>query len=284
MHQARSASNSGPAIGDLINQPGTFLMIPVTELKTDTTYQRGLTGSRVDRIAENWSWIAFSVVVVALSGPGSGDFFIVDGQHRVAAAERKGIVEVPCIVFESQTHEDEAQGFLDTNTSRKAMSIMDRYRALITVHDPVALKVQQLLDQAHRNPYNRGGGNNDNSAAIMCLDYCMQAVSIDEDIFVRIWPLVVDLCEGRLIVKRLLQGLFYTERYLTNTSLLERHWRRRLLQCGYDVIIKSIDETCAYEGRSGAAICAAGVLRSINRGLRNKLYLTVEAKQDDSTE
>lgn len=89
--------------------------------------------------------------------------------------------------------------------------------------------------------------------------------------------------DSRLIVKRLLQGLFYTERYLTNTSLLERHWRRRLLQVGYDSLCKSIDEACAYEGRAGAAVCAQGVLRAVNRGLRNKLAITVTRNDEEDT-
>jgi hypothetical protein len=185
-------------------------------------------------------------------------------------------------VFESVSHVDEAQGFLDTNTSRKAMSVIDRYRALLVVRDPVALKVQALLARAGREA-SSGGGSNAKTAdgrRILCLDYVMSAVSIDEETLEKIWPLVIDVCDGRLITKRILQGLFYTERFLVNTSLLERHWRRRLLQIGYDGIIKSIDETCAFEGKTGSAVCAAGVLRAVNRGLRNKLTVTTKTTEE----
>ena len=282
--KARAGIGRGFSTPDpnVINRPGVFLMIPVKDLKVDSEYQRGITGNRVDRIKENWSWVAAGVITVALRGPGAGDYFVIDGQHRVAAAERAGISELPCLVFESVSHIDEAQGFLDANTSRKAMSVVDRYRALLVVRDPVALQVQALLAVANRVAALGGGANakKEDARRILCLDYMMSAVSVDEETLEKIWPLVNDICDGRLITKRILQGLFYTERFLVNTSLLERHWRRRLLQVGYDGISKSIDETCAFEGKTGSAVCAAGVLRAVNRGLRNKLTMTVKSEAE----
>lgn len=286
MKNARSRGGRGfsPSIpSDIVNAPGVFMMIPVTDIKIDTEYQRPLTGARVDRIKDNWSWLACGVITVALRGQGSGQYYAIDGQHRVAAAERAGIAELPCLVFESVSHTDEAQGFLDVNTSRKAMSVLDRYRALLVVEDPVALKVRDLLTQANRLPINTSGAKDD-GRGIKCLDYIMQAVTTDEEVLTKLWPLIIDLCDGKLIVKRLVQGLFYTERFLTNTSLLERHWRRRLMQVGFDTIVKSIDETCSFEGRAGAAVCAAGILRALNRGLRNKLTLTVKNENEGEPE
>lgn len=270
-------------IADILNKPGVFMTIPVVDLKIDSEYQRSLTGHRVDRIKDNWSWIACGVITVALRGSGSGNYFVVDGQHRVAAAERANIAELPCLVFESLSHVDEAKGFIDVNTSRKAMSVVDKYRALLVVEDPVALHVRGLLELANRSPDYTGGSGND-GRAIRCLDYLMTAVAIDAKVLDDLWPLVIDVCEGRLITKKLVQGMFYIERFLTNTSLLDRHWRRRILQVGYDGITKSIDETAAFEGRSGAAVCANGVLRALNRGLRNKLVIEVKEGKPNAQE
>lgn len=260
-----------------INRPGVFMTIPIADLKIDTEYQRPLTGFRVDRIKENWSWIACGAVTVALRGEGSGNYFVIDGQHRVAAAERAGITELPCLVFETTTSIDEAQGFLDVNTARKAMSVLDRYRALLTIGDPIALKTKSLLEIANRDPSDK---SNSEGKSIKCLEFLMQAVITDEETLTHIWPLVIDICDGRLITKRLLQGLFYSERFLTNTSLLDRHWRRRLLQVGYDGISRSIDETCAFEGRAGGAVCAQGLLRAVNKGLRNKLKINIKTTEN----
>src|SRR5712671_2608015 len=183
--QARSHNGRGfaPAtLSDIIDRPGVFMMIPIADLKVDTEYQRGLIGARVDRISENWSWIACGVLTIALRGTGSGNYYVVDGQHRVAAAERHGLTEVPCMVFESQDHQEEAQGFLDANTNRKAMSVIDRYRALLIVQDSIALEVKRLLDAAGRLP---SEGNVHDGSAIKCIDYMMQAVATDAEVLER---------------------------------------------------------------------------------------------------
>src|SRR5689334_6103185 len=77
------------------DRPGEFAMIDKTKLNVDLSYQRKTTKSRVDKIREEWSWIAFGAVSVALRG--DGEWFVMDGQHRVLAAMmRDDIKEVPC--------------------------------------------------------------------------------------------------------------------------------------------------------------------------------------------
>lgn len=282
--QARSDASppSNNAAKDLINKPGVFITIPVKELKVDTEYQRPLTGSRVDKMAADWSWVACGSITVALRGSGAGDYYVIEGQHRVEAAKRAKIAELPCMVFESMTHIDEAQGFLDTNTARRGMSVIDRYRALLVIEDSTALRAKELLEQADRVPGVAGGaggkGRPTASRELSCLDYLMTAVSTDNEVLTRLWPMVIEFCEGRLISKNILQGLFYLERFLVNTSLLERHWRRRLMQVGYDTVAKSIAETIAFETKGGSAVCAKGILRALNKGLQRKLTIEVEQK------
>lgn len=277
--QARSGGGaaSDEATSDLLNQPGTFMMVPVADLRIDTEYQRAISGGRVDRMAADWNWIACGVITVALRGPGSGEYYVIDGQHRVVTAERVGIVELPCMVFESKDHRDEAQGFLDTNISRRPMSILDRYRALLVVGDPVALRVKEHLEEFGKEAAFPGGKTDASRATkVGCIDTMMNCVRVDDEVFSRIWPLINKVADGKLVTKKLIAGMFYLERYLVNTSIVERHWSRRFLQVGYDLICKSIDETVAFEGRFGAAIAAQGILRAVNRGLRNKLTVKIE--------
>lgn len=277
-------TTSRESFPDLINRPGVFMQIPTGSLRIDTQYQRPVSGPRVDKIASDWSWIACGCLTVALRGSGSGDYFVVDGQHRLEGAIRAEIPELPCIVFESVSHSGEAQNFIDLNTSRKAITVVDRYRAILVVEDPIALHVQKLLEIADRVPVSsRSSFPSSKAKVVMCIDYLLRAATTSPDILDHIWPLMINLCENELITRRLLQGFIYIERYLTNTSVMERHWRRRVLSIGYSAIVKSIDETIGYEGASNTAVCARGILRAVNQGLRKKLTLvtTNEESHDD---
>lgn len=278
--QNSTSARIGLPSDDIINAPGVFIEIPTESLKLDPTYQRSLASHRIQMISQSWSWVACGVLTVALrQGEGdspSGDYYLIDGQHRVAAAKELKIPTLPCLVFESKSTVGEASGFLEANTARRTLGVLDRYRALLTIHDPVALKVKSLLDQIGRNPYDNSGRD-----TIKCLDFLMRAVEQDQNSLETIWPLMAELCEGRSILKAILSGFFYIERYLSNSSITERLWRRRILQVGYDAINRSIAETVGFEGKSGSAVCARGILRALNRGLRNKLTIQIKDNEND---
>jgi hypothetical protein len=273
-----------PSHPDLINKPGVFMMISPEVLKVDTQYQRPVSGQRTDRIAESWSWIDCGVLTVALRGPSSGDYFVIDGQHRLEGAIRAGIHELPCMVFESREVADEALTFVNVNTNRRAVTIVEKYRAMLKYNDPGALYVEKLLKIANRVPESGGQKSGTQRAGtIMCLDFLLQAVDRYPETLDKIWPLMIELCDGELMTKRLLAGFCYIERFLTHTSVTESHWRRRILRVGYDKITTSIDETGKFERRYSTAICAQGILRAVNQGLRSRLQLTV-AKETESVD
>ena len=257
------------------NKPGILLEIPISELYIDTSYQRPLMGHRVDIMVQDWNWIACGTLTVVLRGKGSGEYFIIDGQHRVEAARRAGIKKLPCIVFDGMEDKSEAKEFLDVNTLRRGLSITDRYRALLVTEDPIALKTHELLTTANREPSLFTGKD-----TVKCLDFLMRALEEDEKAITAIWPVMIQVCDGHTMIKDLLQGFFYIERYLSNTSIADRLWRRRILQVGYDQIAKSIRETQQFVGKRSGAINAQGILRALNKGLRNKLTITTTESEE----
>ena len=262
---ARIGIGSPPGVE---NKPGIFLEIPINELRIDTSYQRPLLGHRVDSMATEWNWIACGTLTVILRGPNSGEYFVVDGQHRVEAARRAEITKLPCIVFDGMKHQSEAKEFLGVNTLRRGLNITDRYRALLITEDPIALTTKELLIQANREP-----STTPNKDTVKCLDFIMRALEDNEEAITTIWPLMIEVCDGHTMLKDLLQGFFYIERYLSNTSITERLWRRRILQVGYDQLVKSIRETQQFVGKRSGAINAQGIIRALNKGLRNKLTI-----------
>lgn len=88
MKQARATSGGSARVGpvSIPNKPGVFMEIPTEALRIDTEYQRPISGARVDNIAGDWSWVACGVLTVALRGTGSGDYFVIDGQHRLESS------------------------------------------------------------------------------------------------------------------------------------------------------------------------------------------------------
>lgn len=282
-----AGGSGGARIGstqvEVENKPGTYMMVALGDLRVDTEYQRSVTGKQVDNIAGDWSWIACGTLTVAhRQHDKKSTFHVIDGQHRLEAARRIGIAEIPCLIFEATTQAEEAHNFLVTNTNRRIVAIINRYRALLVEGDHVALKVKELLTIVGREAVAGGGQYRKGLAGgnyIVCLDFMMRAIEQDEETFARIWPLAHEIADTKIITKDLLSGLFYIERYLSNTSVTDRHWRRRLLQIGFDGLTKSITETKTYEGRSGAAVCAKGILRAVNKGLRYKL--TIKSDEED---
>lgn len=69
-------------------------------LRIDTKYQRPARDSKVRAIASDWSWPACGEIVVVDQG---GDYHVIDGAHRVLAANRRDDIEtLPCTVLEGE--------------------------------------------------------------------------------------------------------------------------------------------------------------------------------------
>ena len=59
-------------------------------------------------------------------------------------------------------------------------------------------------------------------------------------------------------------------------SLSDEHWRKRATRPSYTEIMECIRQTSAIDVKGGARAYALGVLRAINKGLRNPLHASVE--------
>ena len=78
---------------------------PIADLQIDESYQRSIdTGpsqSLVKRIARDWDWGLCQPLNVAKREDGS--LWVIDGQHRLAAARDRGdIYDLPCVVIASR--------------------------------------------------------------------------------------------------------------------------------------------------------------------------------------
>jgi len=120
------------------------------ELQIDASYQRSLDGktsqSLIKDIAQHWNWDLCLPLVVARRG---GGLYVVDGQHRLEAARRRGdISQLPCVVVESTGACDEAATFVHLNQRRRPLSRLDEFRAAVASGDTRAGVIYDALQSA----------------------------------------------------------------------------------------------------------------------------------------
>lgn len=121
--------------------------IDKTLIDIDTTYQRGLDGQRVEKIASAFAWDSFGAVVVAPAE--GGRFHCIDGQHRLAAAKRHPkISAVPAIVIAKSGLPAEAATFVNVNGARKNVSALEMYWAELAAGNEDAETVKQVSERA----------------------------------------------------------------------------------------------------------------------------------------
>ena len=134
--------------------PFRLAMLPVKELKVAEIgsggYQRPIDPNWAIQLAIPFSWDDFGRVEVSFR---DGIYWVVDGQHRLAAldltdrvpADRK--LEVPALIYEGMTLEDEADRYLQMNTRRKNTFSLHAWAARL-VSDPKAREINEIVEAA----------------------------------------------------------------------------------------------------------------------------------------
>jgi hypothetical protein len=137
---------SAPAPG--LSDPGPLpelAWLPVAKLTVDPRYQRSIEtphGQRIiERIAVNFKWLAFQAILAAKSETG---WTILDGQHRVEAARRRGIDKVPAVVVAADNIAAQAEAFVRANSDRVNISTYALHFARLTAGDEAAVALDEL--------------------------------------------------------------------------------------------------------------------------------------------
>ncbi len=125
--------------------------VPIGLLVVDERYQRRITTDglkAINRIVREFTWRKFQPLTV--SGPdASGDYPVIDGQHRLEAARRHHLVtEVPCWVVEAPKIADQATAFVGVNRDRIRVTRVNIFWAELAAGDPTALWIKSICDRA----------------------------------------------------------------------------------------------------------------------------------------
>jgi hypothetical protein len=128
--------------------------VHVSSLSVDPTYQRSIDNVASQRlistIASKFDWRLCAPLVVSRRSDESK--VIIDGQHRWAAAIRRGdLLQLPCCIFTYDNPEDEARMFIVANRARKQMSRLDDFHAAVVAGDEDTLEILRLVQEAGLN-------------------------------------------------------------------------------------------------------------------------------------
>lgn len=244
-----------------------FAWIKKNDLKIDPSYQRDQKQARAVEIAKDWSWPACGAIYVSLRE--TGEWFVFDGQHRVAAALlRSDIDDLPCLIFEIESIPEEAGAFLDANLKRKTMSWAERFRALLVQGRPEAKFIEELVQRLGRRVSASAGPQ-----TVSCVSILIECCGKDKTALSCVLPIAAELCADKPLHGRLVKGLFLIECKIgsSGASLKDKKWRARLQKIGHDEIMASIQRACVYEGHATAEAAAKGIAKAMNKGLRGDL-------------
>lgn len=120
-----------------------------SELGIDDSYQRSIdTGpsrALIVSIANNWDWRMCLPLVV--SKRDNGELFVIDGQHRLAAAKMRGDIPfLPCCVHVFDSVADEAKMFVAMNRARRAINRLDDFHAAEASGDADVLAIKAMIE------------------------------------------------------------------------------------------------------------------------------------------
>ncbi len=241
--------------------PGQLRYIGKNQLTVDYTYQRTHSAQKVRNLARDWSWMACGAILVAKR---NGQYYVVDGQHRVLAAKsRADIIDLPCILFETDAPSDEAVAWLGANKNRKVPDSVDTFRALVAARDPDAMYMQETCDRLGIVITKAAGSPKRLKSVVGTI----RILKRNRDQFDKLMPLLAELCENCPLSEKLVAGLDYIGQHL---DLDEPRLRKRLLSVGPEALVRGATRAAAYFVRGGANVWAMGMMDEINKGLRTK--------------
>ncbi|EPR09908.1 hypothetical protein M527_07225 [Sphingobium indicum IP26] len=140
-----------PAFAPPIGSLPVLQYLQPTQLKVDPSYQRSIENAASQKliasIARDWNWDLCQVLVV--SRRGDQGLFVVDGQHRLQAALMRGdIAQLPCVLANYDSSQQEAAVFAKLNRQRTPLKAIDIFRAAVAGRDPEACRLMSLMTQA----------------------------------------------------------------------------------------------------------------------------------------
>lgn len=117
--------------------------VPIEKMKVSEAAQRKYSALQAREMADDFDLESIGYPVLNRRG---GDFYIVDGQHRIGALRLIGWADqsIECEVYSDLTEAEEADLFLRRD-SRRRISAMEKFKIGVTAGRPEDVEIDQLV-------------------------------------------------------------------------------------------------------------------------------------------
>ncbi len=119
--------------------------ILVSRIRVDPTYQRDTVPGWVDRLVANWNRNSIGMICVSLRD--DGFYYVLDGQHRFAAAVELDIDLLPAEIWHKITVSEEARMFVARNDTRYVKRV-DKFLASVEGGEPDQCEILKIVHAA----------------------------------------------------------------------------------------------------------------------------------------
>jgi hypothetical protein len=126
-------------------QGTTIEWLPVNLLRVDPNYQRPAGPKKIKAISDNFKLTSAGVLLV--SQRSNGQYFVMDGQHRLEAMKKLDIQFVECKVYRGLSAKEEAETFIFCNLVRKNPTAIDVFKARLFTEDPIAVEIKKIVEK-----------------------------------------------------------------------------------------------------------------------------------------
>ena len=165
--------------------------LPVSMIKIDNSYQRVVNDSIVRAILRNYdnNRVDVKLVNFRFNPDGTGNFWILDGQHTLTVERELGHETLTCKVFIGLSQKEEAKLFSKQNEFRRSITAYNQFKAEVVAELHPAIGIKNLCDSYHIKVEKNNGNIPANTITsvrklynivqkngIECLDFTLQTL------------------------------------------------------------------------------------------------------------
>lgn len=119
--------------------------VAVNNLNIDQSYQRSLSTVSVKKMAKDFKVDLLALPLVSVRRDGS--MWVIDGQHRVAAAKLASVPTIDARLVSGLTQEEEAQMFVDANINSKRLTGPNFFVASLRAGNPKIVQIARMYER-----------------------------------------------------------------------------------------------------------------------------------------